>query len=81
MSRIPDIEEEYTAKIDSEKISLEMASEHYYKAYSRGLNEGRRRSLTVVQEAKDELKKKASTMPGPVWHTAMQWIAAIEAKI
>jgi len=81
MSRISDIEEEYVNKIDSETISVEVASEHYIKAYKRGLSEGRRQSLAVVQDAKNELKKKASSMPGPVWHTAMQWLTVIESKI
>jgi len=80
MSRIPDFEEQKTTEIKQQALSMDVAAQHYYDAYKRGMEEGKRQSLAHVVEAKDQLKKKASTLPGPVWHTAMQWVLSIEAK-
>lgn len=65
---------------EHQELSMDVAAQHYVDAYKRGLDEGRRQSLTYLYEAKKTLNKKASSMPGPMWNACSSLIKSIEDK-
>jgi len=80
MSRITDFEQTEISEIRSRVLSMDEAAQHYYSAYKRGLAEGKRIAKQDITEAKDQLKKEASTMPGPIFMAVMNWLNALESK-
>ena len=80
MGRITDFDDREIPEIRSEVLSMNEAAQHYYSAYKRGLAEGKRISKQHIAEAKAQLKKEASTMPGPVFMAVLRWLDALESK-
>jgi len=80
MSRITEFDEAEIPEIRSRVLSMDEAAHHYYSAYKRGLAEGKRIAKQDIAEAKDQLKKEAGNMPGPVFMGVLNWLNALESK-
>jgi len=81
MSRVPDFEEAYIEETKNDNLKFEVAAEYTAEAYFRGMKEGRRKALFVIQEAKKQLRKEASQTNGPTYIKTLNWLNAIEEKI
>lgn len=80
MAKITDFDDKEVFEIRQGALSMNEAAQHYYSAYKRGLAEGKRIAKQDIAEAKTQLKKQASTTPGPVFMGIMNWLNALESK-